>query len=87
MEKSNNKNRISWQFWLVIWVAGIAGQLVWSIENQWFNTFVYDKIAPNPTSLLGWWLYLQLLLHFLLFFAEHYLIALEKEEFLFCWDI
>ena len=42
MEKSNNKNRISWQFWLVIWVAGIAGQLVWSIENQWFNTFVYD---------------------------------------------
>lgn len=53
MEKSNNKNRISWQFWLVIWVAGIAGQLVWNIENQWFNTFVYDKIAPNP-NIITW---------------------------------
>lgn len=26
---------------------GIAGQLCWNMENQWFNTFVYAKIAGD----------------------------------------
>lgn len=37
----------SWQFWLVVWGMGIAGQLCWNIENQWFNTFVYAKIGGD----------------------------------------
>ena len=37
------------QFWLLVWGLGIAGQLCWNIENQWFNTFVYAKIAKDPT--------------------------------------
>jgi MFS family permease len=32
-----------------MWGLGIAGQLCWNIENQWFNTFVYAKIAKDST--------------------------------------
>ncbi len=34
-------------FWLLLWGLGLAGQLCWNIENQWFNTFVYAKIAKD----------------------------------------
>lgn len=50
-EKSTSK--ISVRNWVIIWIAGLAGQLCWNIENQWFNTFVYAKIAPNP-SIISW---------------------------------
>ncbi len=26
----------------------LAGQIAWAVENQFFNTFMYDKIIPNP---------------------------------------
>lgn len=42
MEKISGKN------WALIWILGMAGQLCWNVENSWFNTFVYAKIAPNP---------------------------------------
>ncbi len=42
------KEKLGWKSWLVIWVAGMAGQLAWVIENNFFNTYVYAKIAPNP---------------------------------------
>ncbi|MHB8128726.1 MAG: MFS transporter [Mobilitalea sp.] len=47
MEKISKKN------WALIWILGLAGQLCWNVENAWFNTFVYDKIAPNPT-IISW---------------------------------
>ena len=28
--------------------AGFAGQLAWGVENQYFNTFIYDNITPDP---------------------------------------
>ena len=34
-------------FWLLLWGLGLAGQLCWNMENQWFNTFVYAKIAKD----------------------------------------
>ena len=43
----------SFRFWLLIWGLGIAGQLCWNMENQWFNTFVYAKIAKDPT-IISW---------------------------------
>lgn len=46
-------NKIGAKNWVIIWVAGLAGQLCWNIENQWFNTFVYAKIAPDP-SIITW---------------------------------
>ena len=34
-------------FWALVWGLGLAGQLCWNMENQWFNTFVYAKIAKD----------------------------------------
>ena len=48
MEKISRKN------WALIWVLGMAGQICWNIENSWFNTFVYRKIAPDPS--IGAWM-------------------------------
>lgn len=45
-KKSTNSNAI---FWFLVWGLGLAGQLCWNMENQWFNTFVYTKIAKDPT--------------------------------------
>ncbi len=35
------------RFWGLVWGLGLAGQLCWNIENQWFNTFIYAKIAKD----------------------------------------
>jgi MFS family permease len=47
-----NKNA-NVNFWFLVWGLGIAGQLCWNMENQWFNTFVYAKIAKDPT-IISW---------------------------------
>ena len=44
---------ISRKNWILIWVLGLAGQLCWNVENAWFSTFVYNKIAPDPT-IISW---------------------------------
>lgn len=49
--KKNPSNGL--RFWGLVWGLGIAGQLCWNIENQWFNTFVYAKIAKDPT-IISW---------------------------------
>ncbi len=41
------------RFWILAWGLGIVGQLCWNVENQWFNTFVYAKIAKDPT-IISW---------------------------------
>ena len=43
------KKKRDLRLWSLVWGLGIAGQLCWNIENQWFNTFVYAKIAKDPT--------------------------------------
>ena len=49
LQKKNKKqgNMSSFRFWLIVWGMGLAGQLCWNMENQWFNTFVYAKISQN----------------------------------------
>ena len=49
MKKKSN----GFKFWLLVWGLGLAGQLCWNMENQWFNTFVYEKIAKDPT-IISW---------------------------------
>ncbi len=39
--------------WVLLWVIGMAGQICWNLENQWFNTFVYNEIAPDHT-IVSW---------------------------------
>jgi MFS family permease len=48
-----SNSRILKKNWILIWLLGMAGQICWNIENSWFNTFVYAKIAPNPT-IISW---------------------------------
>ena len=47
------KKKTGFKFWLLVWGLGLAGQLCWNMENQWFNTFVYEKIAKDPT-IISW---------------------------------
>ncbi len=47
------KTKIGWKNWVLIWVLGLAGQLCWNIENQWFNTFVYAKVGPY-SYIISW---------------------------------
>ena len=53
MSKESKVDEI--KFWMFVWFLGLAGQLCWNMENQWFNTFVYAKIAKDPT-IISWML-------------------------------
>ena len=46
--KQNN-----WSFWAIVWGMGLAGQLCWNMENQWFNPFVYAKISGD-VNIVTW---------------------------------
>lgn len=48
MSNNNKKPMSKTKFWILLWGLGLAGQLCWNIENQWFSNFVYAKIAPWP---------------------------------------
>ncbi|MCX5774875.1 MAG: MFS transporter [Firmicutes bacterium] len=50
---SKLKNALSARNLMLIWVLGMAGQICWNVENQWFNTFVYANIAPD-SSIVNW---------------------------------
>ncbi|MHA1110865.1 MAG: MFS transporter [Promethearchaeota archaeon] len=50
-EQKNEKKkvvRIGFRNLLAIFFIGTAGQIAWSVENTWFNTFVYDRITTKP---------------------------------------
>ena len=49
----NQKKMSKLRFWSIVWGMGIAGQLCWNMENQWFNTFVYAKISGN-VNIVTW---------------------------------
>ncbi|MBD3195661.1 MAG: MFS transporter [Candidatus Lokiarchaeota archaeon] len=33
---------------IIILLIGLAGNLAWAIENQFYNVFMYEEIAPKP---------------------------------------
>ncbi len=39
--------RFSGRNWLILLVFGTMGQLAWSVENMYFNLFVFDEVAKN----------------------------------------
>ena len=41
MEKFSRKN------WLLLLLFGTVGQIAWSVENMFFNLFVFEKVAPD----------------------------------------
>ncbi|MBA4374988.1 MAG: hypothetical protein C0401_02295 [Anaerolinea sp.] len=34
--------------WIAITILGFLGSLAWGVENQFFNTFIYNTITPDP---------------------------------------
>jgi len=44
MAQTSLSNRV----WIALILLGFSGQLAWGVENQFFNTFMYDKITPDP---------------------------------------
>lgn len=39
--------RFSRRSWLILLLFGIIGQIAWSVENMYFNLFVYDTVAKD----------------------------------------
>jgi MFS family permease len=44
---SSPTRRIAPSTWIAIILLGFSGQLAWGVENQYFNTFMYDNIIPD----------------------------------------
>lgn len=42
------KTKLAPKVWLSILIFGLFGQLAWTIENMYFNVFVYNTISANP---------------------------------------
>ena len=36
--------------WLVLILFGLVGQIAWSVENMYFNLFVFETVAPSLTT-------------------------------------
>lgn len=53
MHMKEKRKMTGFKFWILVWGLGVAGQICWNMENQWFNTFVYAKIAKDPT-IISW---------------------------------
>ncbi len=43
-EKITKFSRLNW---LVLLLFGMIGQIAWSVENMYFNLFVYETVAPS----------------------------------------
>ncbi len=43
-EKITKFSRLNW---LVLLIFGMIGQIAWSVENMYFNLFVYETVAPD----------------------------------------
>jgi MFS family permease len=39
---------LSKKVWIAIVLLAFSGQLAWGVENQFFNTFLYNNITPDP---------------------------------------
>jgi len=39
---------LSKKIWIAIVLLAFSGQLAWGVENQFFNTFMYNNITPDP---------------------------------------
>ncbi len=47
MENATKKS-ITPRTWIVMLALALVGQIAWAVENSWFNTFVFDRITPDP---------------------------------------
>ncbi len=43
----NERNSFGRSNWIILVLFGLVGQVAWSVENMYFNLFVYNTISPN----------------------------------------
>lgn len=48
MKKSSERTHLGARQWLCFIVLGLAGQFAWTIENMYFNVFLYNTISDDP---------------------------------------
>lgn len=46
-EPAPTRPKIPAATWVAIVTLGLSGQIAWNVENNWFNTFVFDTITPD----------------------------------------
>ena len=37
--------------WMILLVFGLVGQIAWSVENMYFNLFVFETVAPSLSTI------------------------------------
>ena len=42
-------SRMNRKSWFALIIIGLAGQIAWTIENMYFNTFMYNTITTDPS--------------------------------------
>ena len=47
---SAKANRLGGRVWFNIILFGLVGQLAWSVENMFFNTFLYNSIYTGASQ-------------------------------------
>ena len=45
-----NSNKFSRSNWTILIIFGLIGQIAWSVENMYFNLFVFDTISPDLSA-------------------------------------
>jgi len=46
--KNPSTYKLPGKIWFSLISLGFVGSLAWAVENQFFNTFLYNKITPDP---------------------------------------
>lgn len=47
MLAESEKNGFGKRSWTILLLFGLIGQIAWSVENMYFNLFVFETISPN----------------------------------------
>ena len=82
---TKQKKRSAFSMWVLVWGLGLAGQLCWNIENQWFNTFVYAKIGKDPSIISGMLIWSAVASAFSTFFFGTWADRSGKRRSLIAW--
>ena len=48
MKEQKKTSALGGRRWAALLIFGLFGQLAWTIENMYFNVFVYNTISTDP---------------------------------------
>ena len=52
-----NHEKLGLRRWSAVLLVGLFGQFAWTIENMYFNVFLYNTISQDPgyiAAMVGW---------------------------------